>query len=60
MTSGDADYETAIQQWELEHHMAGPCPECGAAGACAYDELGRPMTHVVRVDQEDDHDLEAR
>lgn len=29
-----------------------PCPECGSTVACGYDELGRPMNHVVQEDDE--------
>lgn len=25
----------------------GPCPECGEMGACAYDDEGRALVHVV-------------
>jgi len=31
---------------------AVPCPECGSAGACGYDSLGRPMIHAVTDDDE--------
>ena len=29
-----------------------PCAECGAAGACAYDNEGRPLIHTT--DEEED------
>ncbi len=27
-----------------------PCPECGAAGACGYDQDGRPMIHATPIE----------
>jgi hypothetical protein len=27
--------------------IADPCPECGAAGACGWDDEGRPLIHAT-------------
>jgi len=32
---------------------AGPCPECGEVGACAYDSEGRALIHVTPDEDED-------
>lgn len=29
---------------------AEPCPECGATGACGWDDEGRPMLHAIPDD----------
>ena len=31
-----------------------PCPECGEAGACAWDANGRPLIHAVKGTSGDD------
>ena len=31
-----------------------PCPECGEAGACAWDVEGRPLIHAAKGTSEDD------
>ena len=31
----------------------GPCPECGATGACAYDSEGRALIHTSVNDEEE-------
>jgi hypothetical protein len=36
-----------IADEDLRHQLAEPCPECGAAGACAYDDHGRPLIHAA-------------
>jgi hypothetical protein len=44
------DPEPDIDPYEGEPGPVGiadPCPECGAAGACGYDDEGRPMIHAV-------------
>lgn len=30
----------------LNPNTVGPCPVCGERGACAYDEMGRPLLHA--------------
>lgn len=38
--------------WEsIDPVIAGePCPECGATGACAWDNEGRPLIHAIGSD----------
>jgi hypothetical protein len=50
-----ADDVTAldIERWELQDRMGGPCSECGEMGACSYDFEGRPMVHVVALEEDD-------
>lgn len=42
------DIPDEIEMAEL--YLSDPCPECGATGACGYDDLGRPMIHAISKD----------
>jgi hypothetical protein len=42
--------EREIASYELEARLADPCPECGAAGACSFDDEGRPLIHATGAD----------
>jgi len=35
----------------LEESFPGPCPLCGACDACGYDSEGRPLIHVLGVEE---------
>jgi hypothetical protein len=41
-----------LAEYELNARLAGPCPECGQHGACAYDDEGRPLIHVTDDEEE--------
>ena len=30
-----------------EMFLLDPCPECGATGACGYDDEGRALIHAI-------------
>ena len=45
-------YEDAPDPNEPDIPADQPCPECGAPGACGYDEMGRPMIHATREDDD--------
>jgi hypothetical protein len=32
--------------WLPEDQPTSTCPQCGATGACGYDQEGRPMIHT--------------
>jgi hypothetical protein len=41
--------------WDPPQHESldlQPCPECGEAGPCGYDALGRPLIHPTRTDDD--------
>ena len=35
---------------DLADRNGGPCPECGAHGACAWDAEGLPLIHATTGD----------
>lgn len=41
-----------IAEYELGDKLGGPCPACGQYGACAYDQEGRPLIHVLEDEDE--------
>lgn len=43
------EWEPTIEE-EYEPAAGSPCDECGAPGACAYDQEGRPMVHAPGLD----------
>ena len=48
--AGDVDYDPDEDPWAPtaeDPALGSPCPECGAAGACAYDVEGRPLIHTT-------------
>jgi hypothetical protein len=32
--------------------LAPPCPVCGGAGACAWDDEGRPLIHAIDAEED--------
>jgi hypothetical protein len=38
---------------DLDGKELGPCPECGALGACSYDDEGRALIHTISADEGD-------
>lgn len=42
------DLRNYLQDRSLEDQLADACPECGERSACAYDDEGRPLIHVVK------------
>lgn len=54
-----AQHEVDISECEPPDDVSAltalqPCPECGELGACAYDDLGRPLIHATVPEHEDD------
>jgi hypothetical protein len=43
--------EGDISEWDVEHRLAEPCPECGQLGACSYDAEGRALIHVTPTEE---------
>lgn len=44
-------YQHEEPEGEGEDWCDQPCPECGATGACGWDQLGRPLIHVDEADR---------
>ena len=38
---------------DLDSEALSPCPECGALGACSYDDEGRALIHTITANEED-------
>lgn len=36
---------------DLARARGGPCPDCGAPGACGWDDEGRPLIHAQGADE---------
>lgn len=41
------------EEVDMLTRLATPCPECGQAGACAWDAEGRPMIHITEGETND-------
>jgi hypothetical protein len=52
LPAGWDDSPSAIDLEDMAQlsHLGSPCPECGQAGACAYDAEGRALIHVTTED----------
>ncbi len=37
---------------DLRRARGGPCPDCGAPGACGWDSEGRPLIHATGADDD--------
>lgn len=42
-------YGSAGAVWEQDIASGGPCPICGAVGACGWDGNGLPLIHSIPV-----------
>ena len=47
----DDDYE--FDDTPALPSLASPCPLCGSAGACGYDEQGRALIHSLNEEDDD-------
>ena len=36
---------------DLARARGGPCPDCGAPGACGWDDEGRPLIHPTTAEE---------
>lgn len=55
LTDDERDDRHSGADWDPPQHEPldlQPCPECGEAGACGYDALGRPLIHPTRAEDD--------